>query len=154
MNDPLAFNRTVVYGISGNNIVGYYLDSSGNYHGFLYNGSTYTTLNDPLGSLTVAIGVDGNNIVGYYEDSSGKYNGFLYNGSSYTTIDDPLGVEGTIANGISGNNIVGHYSDSSGTAHGFEAIPVPEPSTLALGILGATSAGLLALRRKQKRGQN
>ena len=73
---------------------------------------------------------------------------------NYTTIDDPLGVEGTIANGISGNNIVGHYSDSSGTAHGYEAIPTQEPSTLAMGALGATSAGLLALRRKQKRGQN
>ena len=67
-------------------------DSSGNTNGFLYNGSTYTTLNDPLAVGTVAWGISGNNIVGYYADSSGNPNGFLYNGSTWTTLDDPLGV--------------------------------------------------------------
>ena len=31
-------------------IVGYYIDSSGTEHGFLYSGGTYTTLDDPLGA--------------------------------------------------------------------------------------------------------
>jgi len=106
IDDPLGVN-TFAQGISGNNIVGYYEDSSGNYNGFLYNGSTYTTLNNPLGvNGTFAIGIDGNNIVGEYVDGSGNANGFLYNGSSYTTLDDPLGVNYTIAEGVSGNNIV------------------------------------------------
>ena len=77
-------------GISGNNIVGTYVDSSGNNNGFLYNGSTYTTLNDPLGVYgTFVDGIDGNNIVGSYTDSTGNNNGFLYNGSTYTTLNDP-----------------------------------------------------------------
>jgi hypothetical protein len=69
-------------GISGNNIVGFYLDSSDNAHGFLYNDSTqtYTTLDDPLAGSgyfgTYACGISGNNIVGYYQDSSGQEHGF------------------------------------------------------------------------------
>jgi len=43
LDDPLGVNGTYVNGISGNNIVGYYVDSSGHNNGFLYNGSTYTT---------------------------------------------------------------------------------------------------------------
>jgi len=123
LDDPLAGPRgTDAFGISGNNIVGTYSDSSGKGHGFLYNGSTYTTLNDSLGvgfAGTQPLGISGNNIVGYYSDSLNKGHGFLYNGSTYTTLDDPLGSGGTAPNGISGKNIVGAYSDSSGKSHGF-----------------------------------
>ena len=38
---------TYAQGISGSNIVGYYLDTNGTFHGFLYNGSNYSTLDDP-----------------------------------------------------------------------------------------------------------
>jgi hypothetical protein len=148
VNDPLGVNGTAAFGISGNNIVGVYLDSSGNNNGFLYNGSTWTTLDDPLGvNGTQVLGIDGNNIVGYYIDSSGNMNGFLYNGSTYTTVDDPLGVY-TLPFGISGNNIVGYYYDSSSGVSwsGFEA-SVPEPSTLALSALGGLS--LLLFRRRK-----
>src|SRR5208337_4579084 len=83
LDDPLASQSpphpyyafgTQAYGISGNNIVGDYYDSSSNEHGFLYNGSTWTTIDDPLASAgvdgTQANGISGNNIVGYYTDSS------------------------------------------------------------------------------------
>ena len=131
LDDPLAgnggyvsgfgFQGTYPRGISGNNIVGYYMDSSNNFHGFLYNGSTYTTLNDPLArNGTFAYGISGSNIVGYYVDSFGEH-GFLYNGSTYTTLNDPLAPNATNAYGISGNNIVGCYSDSSNNVHGFIA---------------------------------
>jgi autotransporter-associated beta strand protein len=124
LDDPLATQPygAAAFGISGNNIVGYYVDSSSVFHRFLYNGSTYTTLDDPLGAgETIAQGISGNNIVGWYVDSSDIYHGFLYNGSGYTTLDDPLAAQpyGTVAYGISGNNIVGTYSDSSGKYHGF-----------------------------------
>ena len=58
-------------------IVGYYDDSSGNSHGFLYSNGTWTTLDDPLATKgTEAVGInDSGQIVGNYADSSG--NGFL-----------------------------------------------------------------------------
>ena len=79
LNDPLAAYGTYANGISGNNVVGFYQDSSGAYHGFLYSisAATYTTLDNPLGvNGTFATGIDGNNIVGYYEDASGNYHSF------------------------------------------------------------------------------
>jgi hypothetical protein len=118
LDDPLGVNGTIAIGISGNNVVGYYNDSSGNNNGFLYNGSTWTTLNYPGAVGTVAIGISGNNVVGYYfVDSSSYAHGFLYDGSTWTTLDDPLGLA-TIAYGIDGDNIVGYYTDSS-SGHGF-----------------------------------
>ena len=133
---------TFPYGISGSNIVGHYNDSSNRPHGFLYNGLTYTTLDDPLAgsSGTSATGISGSNIVGYYYDSSSVAHGFIYDGLNYTTLDDPLGDRSFI-NGLDGNNIVGGYVvDASGDAlfatdHGFVAT-VPEPSSLALAVLG------------------
>ena len=106
-----GWGGTFPSGISGGNIVGWYVDANGYAHGFLYNGSTYTTLDDPHGvGSTYAQGIDGSNIVGWYVDSNGHTHGFLYNGSIYTTLDDPNGVGSTYAQGISGGNIVGYYT--------------------------------------------
>jgi len=121
---PSTTSGTTAYGISGNNIVGFYVgnDASHVRHGFVYNGSTYTTLDNPnafpsFAAGTTAYGISGNNIVGGYASSVGH--GFLYNGTTYTTLDNPLGVTGTEATGISGNNIVGNYNDAGGHSHGF-----------------------------------
>jgi hypothetical protein len=152
LNVPSSI-QTFASGIDGNNIVGSYYSSSDQYCGFLYNISTdtYTTLNDPLGfGGTEAMGISGNNIVGHYFDSHNRYYGFLYNISTdtYTTLTDPLGVYGTGATAISGNTIVGYYSPYSGYYTGFEAIPVPEPTVLALAGLGVVS--LFSFGRKSK----
>ena len=145
LDDPtMGVIGTQAFGIDGNNIVGEYLDSSHNWNGFIYNGSTWTTLDDPLGYQTCACGISGNKVVGGYEDTSGNYHGFFYNGSTYTTLDDPLGFKGTWAQGISGNTVVGYYVDSSGNAHGFEATIVPEPSTFVL--LGVGAIALIGYR--------
>ena len=147
LNAPLSHDWTSADGISGNNIVGGYTDSSGHESGYLYNGSTWMVLNDPLAVYgTIAFGIDGNNIVGKYNDSLNRTHGFLYNGSTWTTLNDPLGVKGTRAYGIDGNNIVGSYFDSAGYDHGFIA-SVPEPSMLALADLGGLS--LLLFRRRK-----
>jgi len=69
---------TKAYGIDGSNIVGTYGDASGGQHGFLYNGSSWTTLDMPGASETFAHGIDGSNIVGQYFDASGGYHGFVY----------------------------------------------------------------------------
>ena len=148
LDDPLGVNgaATIAFGISGNNIVGSYTAGSGNTYGFLYNGSTFTALNDPSAAYgTFAYGVSGNIIAGTYTDSSGNDDGFLYNGGTYTTLDDPNGIN-TIAFGISGTTIVGTYTDSSDYNDGF-IVSVPEPSTLVLAGLGGL-AGLLFRHRK------
>lgn len=88
--DPPGAIFSAAYGINGNNIVGDYVTSGNHIHGYVYDGTSYTTLDDPLGAKgTVAKGISGNNIVGYYFDSSSHEHGFLYNGASYTTLDVP-----------------------------------------------------------------
>src|SRR5262245_46746414 len=80
LDDPLSPNGTIAAGISGSNIVGWYFDTPGALHGFVYNGSTYTEINDPLAGNggTNALGISGNNIVGTYTDSSNIAHGYFY----------------------------------------------------------------------------
>src|SRR5581483_7429159 len=155
LNDPLAGTGpgqgTRAAGIYGNTVVGQYTDSSQHTHGFIYNGSTFTTLDDPLASgVTTAWGVYSNNVVGYYRDSQGANHGFLYNGSSYITLDDPQGANGSMAFGIYGNTVVGNYFDSGYSSHPFlyngssytTLAGYPGGgATYAYGISGSTVAG-------------
>ena len=115
LDDPSGFNGTRAQDVSGGVVVGWYQGYGT--HGFLYNGSTYTTLDVPSAAPygnTMAYGISGNNVVGVYGDVSQICHGFIYNGSTYTTLDDPLETgtsagSGTYAYGISGNEVVGFY---------------------------------------------
>jgi hypothetical protein len=123
IQDPSAgsadYDGTVLTGVSGSEYVGFFVANGVN-NGFLYNGSSFTTLDDPLGTEGTQIyGVSGKNIVGSYVDSAGASHGFLYNGSSFTTIDDPLANEtanlGTFIHGISSSGeLVGYYYTGNG----------------------------------------
>jgi hypothetical protein len=62
--------------MDGNNLVGDYSDASGS-HGFLYDGTTWTTLDMPGAWQTDVHDIDGNIIVGTYFDSSSAH-GFIY----------------------------------------------------------------------------
>ena len=94
LDDPLGV-QTIASGIDGNNIVGFYIDSS-THHGFLYNGSTWTTLDDPLAVYgTDADGISGNNIVGTYFVSSGD-SGFI------TSVPEPSTLALTGLSGLAG----------------------------------------------------
>jgi len=141
---------TYIYGISGNDLTGVYYVPSGPYS-FLYDGSTYTTLDVP-GSQpisTVANGVSGNNVVGYYDDGT-ENQGFLYDGSTYTTLTVPGSIQ-TFARGVDGNNVVGNYVDSMGNDQsflydgtGYTTLNVPGAqagSTVAQGISGNDIVG-------------
>jgi hypothetical protein len=127
ISDPDATGGTVAQGISGNDIVGYYTDSSGyNVHGFLYNGSTYVNVddpnatennpNDPNGTYVSAI--YGNTIVGDYWVGRNAH-GFIENGGIYTTFDDPNTASETVPTGIFGNTIVGYFETNTGGDQGF-----------------------------------
>ena len=165
--DPLALTSTLPRGISGNTIVGSYGDSSGFAHGFIYNGSAFTTLDDPLaprvqvGDGTFATGISGGTIIGYYYDNVRIAHGFIYNGSTFATLDDPLaGTDprfgpGTFPQAISGTEIVGYYQDSKNLIHGFTYngstfTTLDDPGqpqspgsggTLATGVSGGTVVG-------------
>jgi len=113
IDDPSATTSTTASGINtAGQIVGFFRNASGR-HGFLYNGSTYTTLDDPFASAnaggTLALGIsNAGQIVGGYYDSSGNEHGFRYSGGSYTTLDDSLGTNGTEPSGINASGqIVG-----------------------------------------------
>jgi hypothetical protein len=97
------------YGISGNKIVGYY--NAPYARGFLYDGTTFTTLVYPGAQYTIARAISGSNIIGSYAFADHSYRNFLYDGSTYTTLTSMWGT----ATGISGDNIVGSYGTAGGT---------------------------------------
>jgi hypothetical protein len=148
LNDPLADpsqNGTLAEGISGNNIVGYYQDASGNWNGYVYNllSNTYATLNDPNSPGNTQItGISGNNIVGNNDNGS-----FFYDGVTWAEIN--LGTNGGAINGVDGNTIVGNIYDVNGDSQGFISTiaPTPEPGCLVLGSFGAL--GLWFFRRRK-----
>jgi probable HAF family extracellular repeat protein len=77
--DPFRINGgTIAAGINGaGQIVGFYEDSNGDEHGFLYNGGIYTTLDDPEAFDTTAFGINKNgHVVGVRLDKFGD-RGFL-----------------------------------------------------------------------------
>ena len=74
---PWANSGGEADGIDGNNIVGSYLDTSGHRHGYLFDGTAWTTLDMPGATWTSAEGINGNNIVGTWFDGS-HYHGYIY----------------------------------------------------------------------------
>lgn len=129
--DKPEVSYVVPTGISGSNIIGTYEgDSPVLNHGFLYNGTTWKTI-DALGWIdTHPQGIDGNNVVGYYNKApnqethyNGEARGFLYDiiGESWIPLDMPGAIE-TCPMSICGNNIIGSYriaGDASDILHGF-----------------------------------
>jgi probable HAF family extracellular repeat protein len=113
---------------SSDQIVGYYVDGSGEEHGFLRNFTgygvrgAYIALDPPNSVNTVVEGInDSGQITGFYQTADLVYHGFLYNSGTgaYTPIDFNGGT-GTQALGINNSGeIVGNYFDSSGAKHGF-----------------------------------
>jgi hypothetical protein len=151
LNDPNAYSATSINaaGIDGNNVVG----------SFLYNGSSYVTLDYPSASYTAAVGISGSNVVGNYEDRSGDTYGFAYSTSSYTftqisppsAVTNPFNGINTEVTAVSGNDVVGTYTDASATGHGFlydgstyTAVDDPTAvagSTVPVGVSGDFVAG-------------
>ena len=111
-------NNSYAQGVSGNNVVGSYYDSTGAYHAYLYNSGTYTVLNPPSSIDSDARAVSGDNVVGPYTKSTSLTPGFFYNGSTYTMINPPSGDE-TFPYSVSGNNVAGRYIDTNNVIHGF-----------------------------------
>jgi hypothetical protein len=118
---------------SAMNIVGYYIDSNGVYHGFLrHPHGHFTTVDDPnagtgsgLGTLpnTIVYYSSGNWITGLYIDPNGVLHGFQRDPKgNFTDIDDPdagtgagQGTAGQIMNRA--GEVGALYIDSNGVYH-------------------------------------
>src|ERR1700694_729372 len=115
-----SYYSNSVNGINDSGIVAgnYYLFSpeSGG-HGFVYDGTNYTTLDYPAASNTVATGINSaGQVVGYYTGN----HGFLYSHGSYTPVNYPLTASTTQPRAINDSGqIVGTYFDSNNKEHGF-----------------------------------
>ena len=178
VNQPGGVTSDVInaQGINNNGfVVGFYLGNDGQVHGFTANmpGSpgniSAVAVLDPVipavpgepGATFVfsqILGINDSDIaVGYYGDSTTSQHGFLYNTTTqaYTFLDDPAaqfdnGVVVTQITGITNSGeIAGFYTDANGIAHSFIASPVPEPSSLILGVVGLGALGLNLFRRRR-----
>jgi hypothetical protein len=140
---------TWIEGIDGGNLVGNYQEGDASSHSFLYNGSTWTTIDYYPGAKSSSVAsISGDNIVGNYGQSSGLGHGFVYNykTTQWTTLDFPGAFNTTICD-IDGQNIVGYYSHSG--IHSFlyngsiwTTLDFPGASeTYAQGISGNTIVG-------------
>ncbi len=119
---PMAA-RTEVSGINDHNVlVGYYQDASGNGHGFMRSGTTYTSIDAPGGVTPYGTIVwDINNageIVGGYWDGT-RAHGFLLSGGVYTTLDPPGSTSTTATSINNSGEIVGWYAAASDVWHGW-----------------------------------
>src|SRR6266850_1523886 len=112
--NPYGF--THAHGINDN---GQIVGLSGN-HGFLWDGSTFTSIDVPSAIQTHALGLNNNGqIVGYFRDTTGRFHGFLTSdGSTFTTIDADPSAWYNAAFGINTvGEIVGGFI--SAIEHGF-----------------------------------
>lgn len=118
---PWAMNAGGPMGAIGD-IVGYYLDSNINSHGFYDISGTPVSFDCTGAVSTSAYGINNfREIVGGYVTTNPNTNhGFSYSiGGTCTTIDYP-GAASTIAYGINDAGwITGTYNDASGKTHGF-----------------------------------
>ena len=90
LNDPNAAAGSTTYAQAINDtgeVVGYYLDSDGDQHAFLYTGGTNGTYYDLTSLQGEALAINGNNqIVGYYETGDGAQVGFLASSVANATL--------------------------------------------------------------------
>jgi hypothetical protein len=114
-------------------IAGYYLDTAGNYKGFLRSsGGTLSTLIDPLDTATPgytqAFGINNAGTVGgrFYDAAASTYSGFFYTNGIYTTYDVPNQPQFTVTAVYGVNNV-----------NGFCGFIWPPPYTLISAFIGS-----------------
>src|SRR5207253_3004368 len=107
---------TNAFGINNpRHIVGFYLDATGRFHGYLLAAGSFSTIDFPGAFRTEADGINNpSHIVGNYSDTAGQTHGFLLAAGTFTTIDFP-GALATAAFGVNDpGHIVGAYVDAAG----------------------------------------
>jgi probable HAF family extracellular repeat protein len=132
-------------------VVGWYQDAQGAYHGFISEGTNALTFDYPGATATAMYDInDSGDIAGDFSQG-GNYQGFLYNKTknTFTPINYPSAME-TSAYGVNASDVVvGTYLDSAWVSHGFlwnngvfSEIDYPgATNTIAVGI---NDSGLIA----------
>ena len=108
-------------------ISGYYVDGTGNPHGFIKNGTKYTTLDAPGAVYTIGGTINNEGAVaGLYVNPDGSHHGFIWSKGQFTTVDANVpGSIGTEWIGINDHgNLAGIYFDASHAAHAVIALRV------------------------------
>ncbi len=93
-------------------VVGWWQDhSTGQVHGYLYDGTTYTSIDYPGAAGTEAVGINNAGVISglYYNSGSIPY-GFIYNDGTFTQLSYPNTPYGTDGQGINNHNeVVGYW---------------------------------------------
>jgi hypothetical protein len=86
---PGAVDGATVGGINDwDQISGYYVDSTGTPHGFVKDGSKFTTLDVPGAAYTIAFGINNLGVVsGLYVNADTSHHGFFWSQGKFTTVD-------------------------------------------------------------------
>ncbi len=113
-------------------ISGYYVDDTGNPHGFVKNGKHYTTLDVPGAAYTIGFAINNEGVVcGLYVNPDHSHHGFIWSKGQFTTVDvSTVDVPGTIGTewiGLNDNgDLAGIYFDAAHAAHAVIALSVDE----------------------------
>jgi hypothetical protein len=113
---------TEATGIDGSGqVVGTYRNADGTFHGYVFDGTTYRTVDFPGAGHTYLFGLDGSGrTVGSYGTTlSGPYHGLIVEADTFSSFDFPAHeTDGRAIN--SGGQIVGIYDAGPGTPdHGY-----------------------------------
>jgi probable HAF family extracellular repeat protein len=124
------------------------------YQAAFWNGSLSSPVLD-LGSFgggqSFAYGLNDLGYVVGADDSDGPWNAFVWDGTAMTKLGTLGGISAT-AYGINDYGvIVGYATDASGSTHAVEWLPVPEPTSLLVGLLGGGMFGLTICLKKRSR---
>jgi len=120
-------------------IVGYYSDAMGGYHGFVRSAhGKFAIINDPSSTSSPAATIaqamsDAGTVVGFWFDGDGNFHGFVRSREGAFTTVDPAGdidaecyQQTTVAWAINDlNEFTGYWFDSNAAGHGFVALAVP-----------------------------
>jgi probable HAF family extracellular repeat protein len=120
-------NGTVITGINDQGqVVGYYEDNDDTVHGFLYDGTTFGTVDYPGAVSTQLYGINNHGrIVGYFDDAAFITRGFSYDSGTYSAPVNYPGADSTFLLNINDNDhIAASYIDAGGW-HGFHNIDGP-----------------------------
>jgi hypothetical protein len=144
--------QTIPGGINNAGVmVGQYEDKGGVFHGYILNGATLTTVDDPKGTSTSVNGIQykGMSVVGsYISTSRGASVGFTYQGGVFTDVPGPQGAIASSAFGINDSGvIVGSYTNASMVTQGFVLegttyTILDAPSSSATSVNGVNDSGI------------
>ena len=118
---PTGNGTLYVAGINSlGQMVGAYLDTNFNVHGFLDDHGTFTTIDYPGSDQTFVLDInDLGQMVGYYYSPTTPQQGFFYDGHTYKTILPPSAFTSTVNKMNQSGQMVGTYTNTNTTQSGF-----------------------------------